>query len=207
MANQEPISFDWRENNLAISVELLSCNQSLEATARVLKSLEPVSYPISGVSQLRWRDSQPVALNELTALLPTQCFPIVNRSELISKLTMAFERQRMSQLPASAQPEHLVATADVELRPQATVGGMLSAGDWTKVLWGWGSYSVTYSVSLTASVAGAFRCYTAPVPWPVSTGTIPAHGSTELTHEVIGYGDVWLYCPVNTDYILATVGP
>jgi hypothetical protein len=80
--------------------------------------------------------------------------------------------------------------------------GPLQAGKWKKVLWGWGKYSIRYGARIGAE-GGQYRCYTAPIPWPVSSGSLP----DEITHNVLGYGDVWLYSPVDTNYYLIPVGP
>ena len=94
--------------------------------------------------------------------------------------------------------------ADSKAAAAATgvVSGHLRAGQWTKVLWGWGYYSVDYGASIDAS-GGEYRCYTAPLPWPVSSGTLPH----VITHRVIGYGDCWLYSPVEATYYLVPVFP
>jgi hypothetical protein len=80
--------------------------------------------------------------------------------------------------------------------------GSLRANQWTKVLWGWGYYSVNYAAS-TNSTGGQYRGYTAPVPWPISSGSLP----NTITHRVIGYGDVWLFSPVDTTYTLTPTFP
>lgn len=80
--------------------------------------------------------------------------------------------------------------------------GSLRAGEWTKVLWGWGYYAIDYGASISAG-GGQYRCYSAPSPWPISSGNLPSR----LTHRVIGYGDVWLYSPVDASYTLNPVFP
>jgi hypothetical protein len=80
--------------------------------------------------------------------------------------------------------------------------GSLPADKWTKVLWGWGKYSVRYS-AYTDAPGAKFRCFSAPVPWPIASGPLPS----EVTHTVVGYGDVWLYCPEDTQYYLHPLGP
>jgi hypothetical protein len=77
--------------------------------------------------------------------------------------------------------------------------GTLQAGKWKKVLWGWGWYTVAYSVSISAS-GGKAHCYSAPIPWPVSY-QLPGR----IYHRVTGYGDCWLYSPVNASYTLTPV--
>ena len=83
-----------------------------------------------------------------------------------------------------------------------SVTGQLPADRWTKVLWGWGKYSVSYSAWVTTA-GGRYRCYTAPLPWPASSGNLPA----VITHNVVGYGDCWLYSPTPATYVLTPVFP
>jgi hypothetical protein len=70
------------------------------------------------------------------------------------------------------------------------------------VLWGWGYFSVQYSASISAN-GGQYRGYASPSPFPITSGNLP----TIITHRVIGYGDVWLYSPVDATYVLTPVGP
>jgi hypothetical protein len=83
-----------------------------------------------------------------------------------------------------------------------TVAGSLPAGKWTKVTSGWGYFAVDYSAR-TGAPGGQYRCYTAPAPFPISSGALPQR----ITHRVIGYGDVWLYSPTATSYTLVPVFP
>jgi hypothetical protein len=83
------------------------------------------------------------------------------------------------------------------------IGGVLPAGNWTKVADGWGYYSVDYGIS-TGAGGGQYRCYTAPLPFPYSSGSLP---NPRVTHRVIGYGSVWLSSPVATSFSLVPVGP
>jgi hypothetical protein len=80
--------------------------------------------------------------------------------------------------------------------------GTLPAKKWVKVVEGWGFYSVRYGAS-TSDKVGEYRTYTSPIPWPVSSGKLP----DEITHQVRGYGSIWLYSPVDTTYYLNPVGP
>jgi hypothetical protein len=64
-------------------------------------------------------------------------------------------------------------------------GGTLQAGKWTKVISGWGWYSVRYAIQVNVS-GGQYRTY--PV---YSSGVLPAW----VTHNVRPYGDIWLYAP------------
>jgi hypothetical protein len=83
-----------------------------------------------------------------------------------------------------------------------SIGGSLSAGQWTKVAWGWGYYAVDYSASIGLP-GGSYRCYSAPLPFPISSGSLPQR----ITHRVVGYGDVWLYSPRATYFSLVPVFP
>ncbi len=83
------------------------------------------------------------------------------------------------------------------------ISGSLPANQWTRVLQGWGYYSVDYGIRVN-DPGGKYRCYTAPIPWPISEGSLP---NPRVTHRVIGYGDVWLFCPVSTTYTLVPVFP
>lgn len=80
--------------------------------------------------------------------------------------------------------------------------GSLSAGKWVKVVEGWGFYSVRYGVSI-GTVGGEYRTYSSPIPWAISSGKLP----NEITHRVWGYGDIWLYSPVDTTYNLNPIFP
>jgi hypothetical protein len=75
-----------------------------------------------------------------------------------------------------------------------SVSGSLRGDRWTRVVFGWGYYSVAYGIR-TQDPGGRYRCYTAPLPDPY------------VTHRVIGYGDIWLYSPVDTTYLLVPVFP
>jgi hypothetical protein len=66
--------------------------------------------------------------------------------------------------------------------------GSLPAGKWTQIIYGWGWYAVKYSVS-TGAPDGQYRTY--PL---YSSGRLPAH----VTHQVRGFGDIWVYSPTDT---------
>ena len=66
--------------------------------------------------------------------------------------------------------------------------GQLPANKWTKVIWGWGWYSVRYSIR-TGAAGGAYRTY--PI---YSSGALPS----QITHNVRPYGDIWLFSPTAT---------
>ena len=86
-----------------------------------------------------------------------------------------------------------------------TVGGALPSGQWLRVVNGWGYFSVEYGLS--ASVVCDFRCYSAPVPFPVSSGTVERGSVRVITHRVVGYGDIWLRGHGDGSFALSTVGP
>jgi hypothetical protein len=75
--------------------------------------------------------------------------------------------------------------------------GSLPAGKWTKVIWGWGWYSVQYAVR-TGAPGGQYRVY--PV---YSSGPLPA----QITHQVRVYGDIWLFSPIDTQWGADPIGP
>lgn len=81
------------------------------------------------------------------------------------------------------------------------IEGTLAAQKWTRVAYGWGKFSIAYSVHLSREVRGKYRCYTTPLPWPISAGPLP----DEVTHHVYGYGDVWLYAEDRADYFMIPV--
>ena len=81
--------------------------------------------------------------------------------------------------------------------------GELAADSWTRVLSGWGYFSVEYGISVSVP-GGRYRCYTAPLPWPWSSGDLP---NPQVTHRVIGYGDVWLHVPAPATYRIVPVFP
>jgi hypothetical protein len=80
--------------------------------------------------------------------------------------------------------------------------GHLNAGKGTRVQQGWGYTSVKYSAT-TMDPGGKFRCDIPVVPWPISSGNLPA----SITLRVVGRGDLWLFSPVETTYVLLPVGP
>lgn len=90
----------------------------------------------------------------------------------------------------------LSATASQHSVAAGPVTGELKAGEWTKVLWGWGFYSVDYYASISMS-GGKYRCY------PGGSGDLPRR----ITHTVAFYGDCWLYSPGDATYALWPVGP
>jgi hypothetical protein len=82
------------------------------------------------------------------------------------------------------------------------IEGRLQAGIWTRVMSAWGTYlSLNYGVS-TGAPGGQYRCYAAPDPFPISSGSLPC---ASVTFTVIGYGDMWLFSPFNTTYAAVPV--
>lgn len=91
--------------------DVLVANPSFEATAEAVQRIEKgVSYPIldvEGIEQaFRLRpfsaSMESVQDIELPEFLPPDCFPIGDRTQLIAKLAMAFERRRMGLIGAWA---------------------------------------------------------------------------------------------------------
>lgn len=120
---------------------------------------------------------------------------------LFAVLTPLIVTTGSAAMPATATTMAEAATVDASGVPRparaAAVSGPLRAGEWTKVLWGWGYYSVRYTTS-TSAPGGEYRCYSPPWPWPTSSGGLPAY----ITHRVNGYGDCWLRSPVDATYYL-----
>jgi hypothetical protein len=91
-----------------------------------------------------------------------------------------------------------------------SVVGSLNAGRWKKVIWTWGiiissdfparPMGLIYSVRVSRP-GGEYRCYTTPLPFPYSSGGLPAR----VTMAVVGYGDMWLYCPEDATYEIIAV--
>lgn len=79
----------------------------------------------------------------------------------------------------------------------------ISAKRWTKVVSGWGKYSVDYGISVTNG-QGKYRCYLAGIPFPFSSGKLP---SPAVTLNVIGYGEIKVYSDENCVCVLNPVGP
>lgn len=75
--------------------------------------------------------------------------------------------------------------------------GSLPADTWTRVIWGVGWYAVDYAIG-TGAPGGRYRTY--PI---YSSGDLPR----QVTHQVRGYGDIWLYCPTATSWSAEPVGP
>jgi len=96
-------------DDLSIVIDVLRANPSLEATAYAIALLEQhVEYPIDKQSDLlvlfRERYELPIGedrtvdLHQVKEYLPVESFPIYDREELISRVLMAFERERMDAL-------------------------------------------------------------------------------------------------------------
>jgi hypothetical protein len=74
--------------------------------------------------------------------------------------------------------------------------GPLRAGQWTKVLWGWGTFSAVYQAS-GQGFPVEVRMYT---PF-FSTFTLQSGGFFRFSPT--GYGDVWFLSPNGGSYALS----
>jgi hypothetical protein len=94
-------------DDLPIVLDVLRASPALEATAYAVRLIEPtVGYPIESVASLQslFREQDEIRLgpertvnaDQVGRFLPDECFPINDREELISRVLMAFERERMS---------------------------------------------------------------------------------------------------------------
>jgi hypothetical protein len=88
-------------------------------------------------------------------------------------------------------------------------GTLPNDGHWVKILYGWGSFSVSYAVSVTSP--GEFACYIGLWPFRWSSGVLvtPDVGANVVTHQVAVYGDVWLRTTSRrtSTYTLQPIGP
>jgi hypothetical protein len=92
--------------DLALLTEVLDVNPSMHSTVYAVKIIEQrLTYPLADQAALAslfdGRTAVRVLNCRITAkqveqYLPSTCFPIHNRQQLISQLIMAFERERMS---------------------------------------------------------------------------------------------------------------
>jgi len=73
--------------------------------------------------------------------------------------------------------------------------GTLQANQWTKVMWGWGRFSITYQVFGTA-LPVEVRMYT---PF-FSSFSLGVGGFFQFSP--IGYGDVWFRSGTDGTYVL-----
>ncbi|MFI1563933.1 hypothetical protein ACH4ZX_12895 [Streptomyces sp. NPDC020490] len=78
------------------------------------------------------------------------------------------------------------------------ITGNIAAGEWKKVVSGWGKYNAKYYGSL-ASGGGEYKCYVDGVR--ISSGALPS----EFTLVVAGYGSCFFYSPVTTTYVITGV--
>jgi hypothetical protein len=92
-----------------------------------------------------------------------------------------------------------------EVGTSNTQTGRLNPGEWTRVLSGWGYYTVDYGVTVTADCE--FRCNIALVPFPWSTGELRPNGVNRITHRVVSYGDVWFLSNTDARYAIYPVYP
>jgi len=89
-----------------------------------------------------------------------------------------------------------------------STSGILEARKWRRVVYQFGTLQVLkYAIFISSTRNGAYRCYTAPVPFPVASGTLTARQNTQVTLTVLGYGDIWIYSPDQCEYALYPVGP
>jgi hypothetical protein len=96
------------EQDLSIILDVLRVNQSMELTAYAVKLIErELTYPFHSLDGfLRiFSDrnvirlaSRTIEADQVERFLTKKSFPIANREELISRLVMAFERERMSEI-------------------------------------------------------------------------------------------------------------
>jgi hypothetical protein len=99
----------------SLLIEVLERNQSMYLAAHAAKLIEQeLSYPIPelGVIIEAFTDREFVQVHtsrvtreQVERYLPPACFPIDNRRMLVSRLIMAFERERMSVIARLAQEQ------------------------------------------------------------------------------------------------------
>ena len=82
-----------------------------------------------------------------------------------------------------------------------TISGQMPGGGWWPVVYGYGYYSVNYSVSIGVP-GGKYQCWIAPVPFPISSGNLPQE---DLTFQVVVQGVLSLWSPRPTTYFVTPV--
>jgi len=105
--------------DVALLVSVISANDSMFCAAHAVKLIEgSVSYPIESVDQLQpvferygredgaiqiglWK----VTFQHAVCYLPREEFPIANRDELISRLLVGFETERVEVLESIAREQ------------------------------------------------------------------------------------------------------
>jgi hypothetical protein len=103
------------EADLPLVLDVIRCNQSLERALYVALNIErATAYPISSLAQLRPAFSYgkrfplgdaSLKPQNFSTVLPDVVFPIESRDELISRLIMGFERQRMTPIKSLAEQQ------------------------------------------------------------------------------------------------------
>jgi hypothetical protein len=77
--------------------------------------------------------------------------------------------------------------------PAADPAGVLSPNQWTKVMWAWGYFKLTYQVS-----GSAFPLQVRMYQPLYSEFTLQVGGAFQF--GPIGYGDVWFFSPTGGSY-------
>jgi hypothetical protein len=103
-------TYESGKHDVSILLDVLRTNQSMEATAHAVEHIErELKYPLRSLDDLlkMFARRKTISLGDRTveaeqvgSFLPEKSFPIANREELISRVVMAFERERMSQILA-----------------------------------------------------------------------------------------------------------
>jgi hypothetical protein len=110
MTENSAVRFELTEKDLSIMLDVLRLNPSMELTVSAVRFIERVlSYPISsirdfeklfaGSAELHLAD-RTVSAEQVAKFLTEESFPILDREELISRIVMACERERISQILA-----------------------------------------------------------------------------------------------------------
>jgi hypothetical protein len=105
----------FRPEDLSILLEVLETNQSLHSSAHAVKVIEErLAYPVANVDVLleAFGDEPYVSIgncrisrNHVQEYLPAAWFPISTRRELIGRLILAFERERLSEIAKLARAQ------------------------------------------------------------------------------------------------------
>lgn len=123
-AGKRPQRDPWTKQGFPIVLDVLRTNQSMELTASAVRHVErELKYPVHSLDQFlklfsRRRvihlGARTVEAAPVKVFLGEKSFPIRESRELISRLIMAFERERMSQLLTIP----LAPRADATQRPE-----------------------------------------------------------------------------------------
>jgi hypothetical protein len=161
------------QEDFPMIMEVLASTPALESTVSVVKRIESAaSYPITDPAVLQ------------------RAFLGGTTSFGTGLITFDLETDFFSRLSRPIETRGELISRLMTAFAQAGRTGPLRARQWTKVLWGWGYYAVRYGISLDVA-GGQYRCYASPSPFPISSDFLP----NEVTHRMIGYGDVWLWSP------------